>query len=115
MLRRALESKLETDDRAGFAECLDVIGELCVARGQVREAATVFGAAAAVRATFGVLQSPELHADYVRYSARAREQAGARAFDRAYEKGAALGVPEAMALGVAAASSAEPAVAGSVG
>ena len=44
----------------------------------------------------------------------AREQAGARAFDRAYEKGAALGVPEAMALGVAAASSAEPAVAGSV-
>ena len=115
MLRRALESKLETDDRAGFAECLDVIGELCVARSQGQEAATVFGAAAAVRATFGVLQSPELHADYVRYSARAREQAGARAFDRAYEKGAALGVPEAMALGVAAASSAEPAVAGSVG
>jgi predicted ATPase/DNA-binding SARP family transcriptional activator len=115
VLRPALESKLEIDDRAGFAECLDVIGELCVARGRDREAATVFGAAAAVRASFGVLQSPELHADYVRYSERAREQAGARAFDRAYDKGAALGVPEAMALGVAAASGAEPAVAGSVG
>jgi predicted ATPase/DNA-binding SARP family transcriptional activator len=113
MLRPALEAKLEIDDRAGFAECLDVIGELCVARGQSREAATVFGAAAAVRASFGVLQSPELHADYMRYSARAREQAGARSFDRAYDKGAALGVPEAMALGVAAASSPEPAVAGS--
>jgi len=115
MLGPALESKLATDDRAGFAECLDVIGELCVARGQGRQAATIFGAAAAVRASFGVLQSPELNEGYARYAALARDQAGGRAFDRAYDKGAALGVAEAMALGVAAASSRVPAVAGSAG
>jgi tetratricopeptide (TPR) repeat protein len=100
-LAEALAAKVELDDRAGLGETLDVVGELSAARGEGREAATIFGAASAVRAFFGVIQTPELEAGYQRYTALAREQAGEAAFRRAFAKGAELRVSEAVARGLA--------------
>jgi predicted ATPase/DNA-binding SARP family transcriptional activator len=104
VLEETLASKLETDDRSAFADCLDVVGELCAARGEGEEAARIFGAATSVRATFGATQSPELTAGYLRYVELAREEAGEAAFAHAFEGGMALAMREAMARGLEAVS-----------
>lgn len=103
-LEECLASKLETDDRAGFADCLDVIGEICAARGQGEAAATVFGAAASVRGALGATQSADLRSSYGQYAELARQQAGEDAFRERFEEGAGMGLDEAMARGLAAVS-----------
>ena len=100
--------------RASFAECLRIVGELghrliqcaCIGglaigaaeAGRPDRAATLFGAAAALRHTLGANHSALVQSAQDAGMANAREALGEQAFQRAFNAGGALPLEEARAL-----------------
>src|SRR5262245_41593130 len=71
----------------------EALAELAAARGEATEAASLFGAAAAVRAAIGAFRNPDQQASYQHYSTIARAAAGAAEFARNYLQEARLPLP----------------------
>ena len=98
VLREALALKLEIAERSGLGDCLEVLGELAAAQGEGKAAALLFGAAARIRSSVGAARTANLQGAYARYTDLARREAGARAFDDAFDEGGRLPLTDVLAL-----------------
>lgn len=100
--RAALEESLSLDrqlgQRHGIAECLEALGALEAARGGAERASTLFGAADALRESFGARTVPDVRNWYTRWLEAARERLEADTFAEGYERGRELNPDEAIEL-----------------
>jgi tetratricopeptide (TPR) repeat protein len=92
LLRESLVLARELGSREKIACALTGLASLASVRAEPREAATLFGAAEAVRQTIGVPMSPAEHAAHERHLARARSSIGPAAWDAALREGQQLDV-----------------------
>lgn len=107
-LRESLSIRMETGDRGGIAWCLEKLGEAAVARSSFRAAATVFGAAAAVRAPANSMMDAPDRPGYDRLISELRTRLGQEAFQEAWGTGQAMALQEAIDLALVAVESAIP-------
>lgn len=94
----SLEVRKEIGDKGGIAWCLETLAELAEARGQLAQAARVFGAAAALRVAIGSFIDPVDQPEYERRLTALRVTLGEEPFAVALEEGRALTLQQAIAL-----------------
>ncbi len=88
----------EIDDRETLAHALEEIAALSAAQGRARQAATLFGAAAATRAAIHVALFPAARAELEGSIAVARAGLEEVVFDAAYAQGQAMPLEQALEL-----------------
>jgi len=87
LLGESLAVRLETGDRGGIAWCLEKLAQAASLRSQPQQAATVFGAAAAIRAPVASVIDPADQPEYERIVAGLRTSLGEEAFAAAWSEG----------------------------
>ncbi len=97
LLAESLSLRTETGDKGGIAWCLEKLAEAARLQGRSETAATIFGAAAALRAPIGSVIDPADRSDYDRLIAELRSTLGERAFAMSWTKGEALSLNDAIA------------------
>lgn len=107
--RESLTIRMDTGDRGGIAWCLEKLGEAAALQSKLREAASTFGAAAALRAPTNSAMDAADRPGYDRLLAELRTKLGEAAFEEAWNDG--QGMPLQQAVGLAL-SAAEPTDAG---
>ncbi|HET9221890.1 MAG TPA: tetratricopeptide repeat protein, partial [Roseiflexaceae bacterium] len=95
-LAESLALLWELEYKNDVPRCLEGLGGVAVVQGQLERAATLFGAAEALRESINVLMPPSERADYDRAVAAARAQLGEDAFAAAWEAGRALPLEQAI-------------------
>jgi predicted ATPase/DNA-binding CsgD family transcriptional regulator/Tfp pilus assembly protein PilF len=97
----------ESFPRRRMAGCLRGLAAVTAARGHAERAATLFGAAAALREGVG-LSAQEHRAGHHRTIVALRQRLGAHDFDAAWQAGKGLPLAATLAMGLEVASDAEP-------
>jgi len=96
-LHDALRGYADIRGCSGVGDTLECLGTLAADAGNHRDAARLFGAAAAIRQRIGEVRFKIYDADYEAALAALREALGNNAFDAAWAEGAALSTEEAIA------------------
>jgi hypothetical protein len=95
-LAESLALLWELEYKNDVPRCLEGLGGVAVVQGQLERAATLFGAAEALRESINVLMPPSERADHDRAVAAARAQLGEDGFAAAWEAGRALPLEQAI-------------------
>lgn len=95
--QEALTLQARAGLRPGIAESLEALAALATDQESFSEAARLFGAACALRASIGLARWPADQAGYDADVASARDALGHRDFDAAWAEGEALTIDEAVA------------------
>ncbi len=93
----ALACAAETGVRLGISDTLECLATVAADAGSHREAARLFGAAAAIRQRMGVVRFKVWETGYQASIAALRDAMGAQDFESAWAEGAALSTEEAIA------------------
>ena len=93
----ALACAAETGVRLGISDTLECLATVAADAGSHREAARLFGAAAAIRQRMGVVRFKVWDADHVAWVAELRNAMSQEDFEGAWAEGAALSTEEAIA------------------
>ncbi len=98
LLVESLALARELGEPHGIAVCLDTFAGLAATGGEVRRAATLFGASDAARASIGAKRQPDQQILYDRWLARTLAHLDTNTYATQYEDGRALTLDEACAL-----------------
>ena len=98
LLVESLALARELGEPHGIAVCLDTFAGLAATGGEVRRAATLFGASDAARASIGAKRQPDQQILYDRWLARTLAHLDTNTYVTHYEDGRALTLDEACAL-----------------
>ncbi len=101
LARTALTAFAEHAERQGIAECLDTLAAVAASRSNADRAATLSGAAAAVRETIASRPAPFELVITRRFVNRVEERSGKQRWHASWEAGHALGAEAAVAYGLA--------------
>jgi len=96
--REALALSAEMGGKQLIADCLDGLAELASQQDQAQRAASLSGAADALRRSIGAALDSDDSADHAEYLSAAREALGEEAFAVAWAGGEAMSLEEALAL-----------------
>ncbi len=97
LLEESLAIKQDLGDKLGIAECLAVLAEVASSRGQMEQAARLFGAAEALREILGAPRPRSQRAGVERHVTGVRAALGQEAFAAAWAAGRAMTLSEAVA------------------
>ena len=97
-LRRALTMSTSAVDRGGMALTMEALGKLAVRAGDFERAVALYGAAEPLLATAGRSHTPSMEADRQPEFDLAKERLDAKAYQEAWDAGAAMTVDEAVGL-----------------
>jgi hypothetical protein len=100
LLAESLGLARELGEPHGIAVCLDTFAGLAATGGEVKRAATLFGASDAARASIGAKRQPDSQILYDRWLARTLAHLDTNAYSIHYERGRALTLDEACALAI---------------
>ena len=100
MARRSLELRRALGARQGVARCLDILGEVAVARGNLERAARIYGAVDSMWQAIGFARALDEVDRYERELESIRQALGERAFSSAWEVGRALDTDDAVREGM---------------
>src|SRR5581483_1442407 len=98
-LKEAIRMRVAVRDHVGLAAGAEVLGWHATALGDAERGAVLMGAAARLSARSGmsVITTPALVGQHDAWSRRAAELLGATAFDRAFRRGSAMSLEDAVA------------------
>ena len=96
-LGESLEVRREIGDMGGSAWCLERVAEVALAQGHLRKAASLLGAASALRASIGSVADPVDQPENESRLAALRAQLGEAQFAAAWEEGRKMTLDQAIA------------------
>ena len=96
LLAESLHVRMETGDIGGMAWCLEKLAEANSLQSRFQTAATIFGAASALRTTVGSVMDATDRPDYERMIARLRTALGKQTFTAAWTEGQAMTLEQAI-------------------
>ncbi len=96
LLKQSLDIRIETGDRGGMAWCLEKLAEAHSLQTRYRQAAVIFGTAAALRAPMGSMMDAADRPEYERTISSLRTLLGKEAFDAAWHEGQAMTLEQAV-------------------